>query len=322
MFVNWADLPSVTALTGTHWVAHWLEMAGSTTYAYHVVVSQSFDGGESWSEPLKPHTDDTPTEHGFVSLFAQNGDVAAIWLDGRKTGNEPSGDPTASGMTLRAAVIDADGNLHHEQLIDELICDCCQTDVAVAESGPVAVYRNRTVDEIRDIYVTRNVDAAWTAGESLNNDNWLIAGCPVNGPAIAARGNRVAAAWFTAANQDTAVSLKLSADGGESFGDQIPVAAGGTLGHVDTVILPDNSVVVSWLQMNADELGSLMVRRVAFDGTASADYVVATSVNKRSVPQMANVGNDLVFVWTDSSDTAARIRSARHSSESLPFADR
>lgn len=266
MFVNWADMPSVMALTETHWVAHWLEMAGNTTYAYHVVVSQSFDRGGTWSETIKPHTDGTPTEHGFVSLYPQDGKVAAIWLDGRKTGNEQAADPTASGMTLRSAVIDADGKLHHEQLIDELICDCCQTDVAVAQSGPVAVYRDRTVDEIRDISVSRNVERVWSPGVVLNNDNWQIAGCPVNGPAIDARGNRVAAAWFSAPDQRAAVQVKFSEDGGQSFGRAIQLATKGSLGHVDTVLLPDGSAVVSWLQSSSSGRGDLVARRVMADG--------------------------------------------------------
>ena len=311
MFVNWADMPSVMALTETHWVAHWLEMAGNTTYAYHVVVSQSFDRGGTWSETIKPHTDGTPTEHGFVSLYPQDGKVAAIWLDGRKTGNEQAADPTASGMTLRSAVIDADGKLHHEQLIDELICDCCQTDVAVAQSGPVAVYRDRTVDEIRDISVSRNVERVWTPGVVLNNDNWQIAGCPVNGPAIDARGDRVAAAWFSAPDQRAAVQIKFSEDGGQSFGRAIQLATEGSLGHVDTVLLPDGSAVVSWLQSSSSGRGDLVARRVTADGELGAIRQIASNVPARSVPQLALAVEDIVLVWIEMSGEITRIASAR-----------
>jgi hypothetical protein len=322
MFVNWADLPSVVPLSDKHWVAHWLEMAGEFTYSYHVVISQSFDEGVTWSEPVKPHTDDTPTEHGFVSLFSQDGNVSAIWLDGRKTGNEASNDPTTSGMTLRAATIDADGKLHDEQLIDELICDCCQTDVAVADSGPVAVYRDRTVDEIRDIFVSRNVDGEWEAGVPLNNDNWQIAGCPVNGPAIAAEGNQVAAAWFSVPEQEPAVRIIFSNNGGASFEQTIPLATDGALGHVDTVLLPDGSAVVSWLQSGKSGIGDLLVRHVTSDRRMGATHKIASNVPARSVPQMVLSGNDIVFVWTESKDKSSRIKSTRLPTESLPSANR
>jgi hypothetical protein len=317
MFVNWADLPSVVPLNGEHWVAHWLEMAGSLTYSYHVVITQSFDGGKTWADPIKPHTDDTPTEHGFVSLYPTNGKIGAVWLDGRKTGNEPSGDPTTSGMTLRGAVIDSEGALHDQHLIDDLICDCCQTDVAVAQSGPVVLYRDRTIDEIRDIFVSRNVGHEWTSGTALNDDGWQIAGCPVNGPAIAARDDSVAAAWFSVPGQKPAVQVRFSSDGGAGFDESIRLASAGTLGHVDIVMLQDGSAVVSWLQANPGGLADLVIRRVSADRQIGAVRTIASDVPARSVPQMALAGSDLVFVWTEATDGDTRIASARMGAAAL-----
>jgi hypothetical protein len=311
MFVNWADMPSVTALADDHWVAHWLEMAGPLTYSYHVVVAQSFDAGRNWSAPVKPHTDGTPTEHGFVSVYPHDGKVAAIWLDGRKTGGEHGGDPQASGMTLRSATIDAGNALHDEQEIDGLICDCCQTDVAMTAEGPVAVYRDRTVDEIRDIYVARHVDGRWQTGTALHDDNWRIAGCPVNGPAIDARGPAVAAAWFSVPGQAPAVQIKFSQDSAATFGPALKLAADGALGHVDTVMLEDGSAVVSWLQAAAGGRGKLVLRRVAPGGEMGPVFEVSGNAPARSVPQMAFTGEDLVLVWTEARDDGKRIASAR-----------
>ncbi len=311
MFVNWADLPSVTALAGDHWVAHWLEMAGPLTYSYHVVMAQSFDGGRTWSAPVKPHTDGTPTEHGFVSVYPREGKVAAIWLDGRKTGGEHGGDPQASGMTLRSAVIDADNALHEEQEIDGLICDCCQTDVAITAEGPVAVYRDRTVDEIRDIYVARHTGGRWQTGAALHDDNWRIAGCPVNGPAIAAHGEDVAAAWFSVPDQGPAVRIRFSQDSGANFGPAVKLAGDGALGHVDVVRLEDGSAVVSWLQASAAGLGNLVIRRVSPAGTTGPVLTVANGAPARSVPQMAISGDDLVLVWTEAHGEVKRVASAR-----------
>ena len=318
MFVNWADLPSVTPLGGDHWAAHWLEMAGSLTYSYHVVMAQSFDGGRTWSEPVKPHTDGTPTEHGFVSVYPFEGKVAAVWLDGRKTGGEHGDDPGKSGMTLRSAVIDADNSLHDEHEIDDLICDCCQTDVAITAEGPVAVYRDRTDGEIRDIYVARHTDGGWQAGVPLHDDRWQIAGCPVNGPAIAAKGPKVAAAWFSVPDQAPAVQVRFSADSGATFGPALLLADDGTLGHVDTVLLEDGSAVVSWMQAEADGRGSLVLRRVTPQGGMGPVVPVAGGAPARSVPQMGTSGDDLVLVWTEARDDAKRIASARVPPPPLP----
>jgi hypothetical protein len=311
MFVNWADMPSVTALADDHWVAQWLEMAGPLTYSYHVVMAQSFDGAQTWSPPVKPHTDNTPTEHGFVSVYADGDRVAAIWLDGRKTGGEHGSDPHGSGMTLRSAIIDADNKLHDEQEIDGLICDCCQTDVAMTAEGPVAVYRDRTMDEIRDIYVARHFDGRWQTGIALHDDNWQIAGCPVNGPAIDARGPAVAAAWFSVPGQAPAVQIKFSQDSAATFGPALKLAADGALGHVDAVMLEDGSAVVSWLQAAAGGRGRLSLRRVAPGGEMGPVFEVSGNAPARSVPQMAFTGEDLVLVWTEARDDGKRIASAR-----------
>jgi hypothetical protein len=321
MFVNWADMPAVTPLSENHWVAHWLEMAGPLTYSYHVVMAQSFDAGRSWSQPVKPHTDDTPTEHGFVSVYPYEGSAAAIWLDGRKTGGEHGGDAHTSGMTLRSAVLDAGNARHDEQEVDDLICDCCQTDVALTAAGPVAVYRDRTVDEIRDIYVARHVDGSWQRGVPLHEDSWRIAGCPVNGPAITARGAEVAAAWFSVPNTGAAVQLKFSADSGQTFGPALELSGDGALGHVDVVMLDDGSAVASWLQADADGLGNLVIRRAMPDGEMGSPVTVAKGVPARSVPQMAIKGDDLVLVWTEAQDEGKRIASTRMPVDSITALD-
>jgi hypothetical protein len=281
-------------------------------------MKQSLDGGRSWSESVKPHTDETPTEHGFVSVYAYEGNAAAIWLDGRKTG-EDSDNPAVSGMTLRSAALDAGNALLHEQEIDELICDCCQTDVAVTAAGPVAVYRDRTVDEIRDIYVARHADGRWQPGVPLNYDNWQIAGCPVNGPAIAARGSNLAAAWFSVPNQAPAVQLRFSDDSGATFGPAFKMASDGALGHVDVVMPADGSAVVSWLQADTGGRGNLVLRRVKPDGGMGPVTPIADSAPARSVPQMAIAGDYLVLVWTDAKDDTKRVTSARIPIDAVPL---
>ncbi len=321
MFVNWADLPSVVPLQDQHLIAHWLQKMPGGTYAYDVVAAQSIDNGRTWSASFSPHTDGTPTEHGFVSMFGRDDHVGMIWLDGRKAINEATDEPVASGMTLRAAFVDRDNGLHGEQLVDELICDCCQTDVAVAASGPVAVYRNRTSDEIRNIFVSRFVGDEWQAGRALANENWHIAGCPVNGPAIAARDDLVVVAWFSAANGLPVVRLSVSNDSGESFADAVEIATGSTLGRVGIALLDDDAVAVSWLQAGDQPLNDVRVRRVSVDGVTGPVQTVSSTAAPYSVPQMANDGSHLVFAWTEIHDDVRRVMSARVPISSLSSTD-
>jgi len=311
MFVNWADLPSVTPLGGGRLAAHWLQMSADLPYAYDVVYTQSTDSGATWSEPMRPHTDGTETEHGFVSTFPNGSRTGLIWLDGRKMVNEVTDNPVESGMTLRAAFVDTNQMLHGEQLVDELICDCCQTDVALTSSGPVAVYRDRSSEEIRDISVTRFVDGQWLPGRPIAKDHWEIPGCPVNGPSIAADGEAVAVTWFTGAESRPVVKLGFSKDSGETFSTPIEVIDGRILGRVGLVLLERNEVAVSWLQTGSEGTGDIYVRRISNDGTLGPAHVVSQGAASFSVPQMARAGEDLVFVWTESDNYVDRILSAR-----------
>ena len=311
MFVNWADMPSVQPIGSGRFAAHWLEMSADLTYSYDVVFVQSDDGGRTWSEPLRPHDDGTPTEHGFVSMFAAEDGTAMVWLDGRKTGNEATADPVATGMTLRAATVAPDSTISGEQVVDELICDCCQTDIAVAASGAIAVYRDRTADEIRDISVTRRIDGAWQTGAPIADDRWEIPGCPVNGPSIVADGEFVAVAWFTAAAGRPVVKLAISPDSGVTFSAPVEVAAGKVQGRVGLALLGDGGVAVSWLQSDESGRHPVYARRYSQDGMPGPARLVTPDAAAFSFPQIARAGHDLVFVWTETKDSKNSLRGAR-----------
>jgi hypothetical protein len=305
--VNWADFPSVVPLTAQQWAAHWLVKRPGGTYSYDIALSTSADGGTNWAVPLTPHTDDTPTEHGFVSVFPWSGGIGAVWLDGRNMAPDSGGKrpPESSneygGMTLRFARFGYDGEMLDEGEIDRLVCDCCQTDVALAAAGPVVVYRDRTSEEIRDISVTRYADGGWSEPITISDDQWHIAGCPVNGPAIAADGDRLAVAWYGAPNRERRVKLAWSQDAGKTFSAPMVVDEGGVSGGVDVVILADGGAAVSWLAKSENGVGQLRLRQVPMRGNAGPIRVIAEGEYPRGTgfPQMVKTGNQLVFAWPE-----------------------
>ncbi|MCO4812685.1 MAG: hypothetical protein KC572_13875 [Gammaproteobacteria bacterium] len=309
MFVNWADLPSVLPLGENRLIAHWLRYSADKTYSYDVVVSQSFDGGTTWDDAITAHTDGTPTEHGFVSMVPAPDGVSLLWLDGRNT---PDG-----SMTLRSAVITPDGQLTKEQEVDESVCDCCQTDMAITARGAVAVYRDRTAAEIRDISISRVENERWLPGRRVHADNWTIPGCPVNGPSIVARGEQVAVAWFTAASDLPVVKVVRSADSGVSFTDPLEIASGAINGYVGLAALEQGSLAVSWVAKNEAGDNVLRVRAVSGSGEPGPVQDVATIHQLRVFPQLAFVDDHLWFAWTDD-DTDQRYLAAARIPVTLP----
>lgn len=313
-FVNWADFPSVIALDDGSLAAHWLERSGPGTYAYDVRIARSGDGGLTWSTPFTPHRDGTPTEHGFVSLFARpGGALEAVWLDGRETSpGAGEHDHGGGAMTLRYAALGPEGATDREALLDPRVCDCCQTGAAVTSEGPLVVYRDRSGEELRDIAVVRLRDGRWTEPRTVSADGWRIEGCPVNGPAVAAQGRRVAIAWFTAAGDRPRVQVAFSTDAGAHFGPALRVDDGDPAGRVDAVLLDDGSALVSWVEA-MDAGSALRIRRAWSDGRLDAAVTVlpAGTPLGTGFPRMVRADGRLVFAWTADGVRTALMRVPR-----------
>jgi len=310
-FVNWADFPAVVPIDEGYWVAHWLERNGDRPYAYDIAVATSDDHGLTWTARQRPHRDGLATEHGFVTAIESQGTATLIWLDGRQMGEGASHDDSAAhgAMALATAEIRFDGAIAPEQLLDRAVCDCCQTDAATTPRGTLVVYRDREIDsERRDIAVMRRTRTGWSDPVLVHADNWVMRGCPVNGPAIDATGEFAAVAWFTAAERKPRVRIAMSRDGGDTFAAPVDLDGNAPLGRVDIVALPDGSVLVSWLAREAAE-SALHVARVSASDRIEGPWRVAHSSGARSAgfPQMIRSGEVLVLAWTEDSEPA-RIR--------------
>src|SRR5690606_37123069 len=281
-FVSWADVPSVVPVTSEVWIAHWLQVAPDSFAAYDIAYATSADGGRTFTEHGLLNDDGALAEHGFVSLFPWDGAIGAVWLDGRRLAElfesgefDPDGPPV--GTSLRFARIAHDGTIEAQGEIDELVCDCCPTGVALTGADPVVVYRDRSADEVRDIAVRRHAAGEWSAPTVLGPDGWRIEGCPVNGPAIAAHADTVVAAWFTAPAGQPRVRAARSDDGGATFGEAVDIDRDGAFGYVDIELLDDGDAVVSWWRREAPGRIELAIRRLRADGTLGEPQVVTTA---------------------------------------------
>ena len=303
-FVNWADVPSVIPLQHESMAAHWLQKSAASTYAYDVRLAFSKDRGRTWSPSVTPHHDGTKTEHGFASLFPMPGQGFGVaWLDGRQMKEGEHDGMDAGNMSLRGAMFGPDGSQASEMLIDDRVCECCPSAAAVTADGPIVAYRNRTADEIRDIYVSRLVGGKWTEPRAVHNDNWRIAACPVNGPALSARGRDVAIAWFTAVGDEGHVYAAFSSSSGETFGQPIRIDDVGAVGRVDVELLADGSAAVSWIEF-ANQRSEFRIRRAERTGSRSASLAVSGIASGRSsgYPRLARRGNELLFAWVEAGE--------------------
>lgn len=303
---NWADVPSV--MPGpSGWVAAWPQQRDE--HGYDLQWSRQAEDG-SWSTP-EPVSDATEgPEFGFISWApSPSGVLTAFWLDGR-------GSTTSHGgaMQLWTATASGEGMLDR-RMLDERVCDCCQTAAASTAAGAVVVYRDRDEDEVRDI---------WLAGPGpkqrrrVSVDNWRIEGCPVNGPSVSASGDALAVAWFSGASNPGHVFVAF-ATGDGSFSAPVVVDDGHPLGRVDLVWLDDASVAVIWIE-TVDETAEIRIRRVNQAGQLSVPLRVAWTEPSRQAgfPHVERVGAELALAWVELSGGASSIKAAKASIDVLP----
>ncbi|MFT4759153.1 MAG: hypothetical protein ACI9XO_002761 [Paraglaciecola sp.] len=319
-FVNWADFPSlVTYKTGgKNLAAYWLEKSANGTYDYDIHIIQSQDSGNNWGNEFIIHRDSIAAEHGFMTMVPLSNDrIFATWLDGRNTKTdqedpvENHGHSHGGAMTLRTAEFDIGDHVFEEAELDNRICDCCQTDAALTADGAIVVYRDRSEQEIRDIAIVRKEKGQWTTPHLVHADNWEIAGCPVNGPAVSAIERTVAVAWFTAANAKPTVKISFSQDSGKTFESPIIVSNHTPLGRVDVELLSKKEAIVSWLE-ETDNGAAIFAKKIARNGETEENILLTeTDPSRQSgFPTMVKMPDQMVYSWTaiDSVTTMTKIK--------------
>jgi hypothetical protein len=330
-FLNWADFP-VIAKNDENLLSTYLQKSSEDTYAYDIYVRYEMpyeEDGIAIGPPrvyqenyFKLHSDTTKTEHGFVSVVpAEEEGFFLSWLDGRNTGGSSHGDHSGHGggaMTLRAAYVDMYGEITDEIELDPRVCDCCQTSATITPNGPLVAYRDRSDEEIRDISVVRQVDGEWLEPQTIGNDNWEIAGCPVNGPSVDSFDNSVVLAWFTATGGEGAVQVVFSGDAGDTFGEPLRIDTGNATGRVDTVMLNNSEAVVLWMEPDGDD-EVILLMKITSEGKKDKPITVSkTSAERASgFPQLERFGNNLMIAWTDVTGETSSIKTATLSLDKL-----
>ena len=132
----------------------------------------------------------------------------------------------------------------------------------------------------------------------------MLPGCPTNGPAVSANGDRVAVAWFTAAHGKARVRVAFSRDGGATFGVPQDVDDGAPIGWTGIVFTEDDDAIVSWLEGQPGGGGQVRLRRLREGQRPGPSLVVADTRIGRATggtteaEKLASTRRDLARVLT------------------------
>jgi len=288
-----AELPEVMQLSDTLWLAHWVEMPKESSEAEFVYVSSSADGVR-WTPPVMAHKDKGEVQHGLASMIANGtasgaGEASVFWLFTPKGEDGPA--------YLMRTVVDATGKETKEEQIDTDVCACCSTAVTNTSKGLLVAYRDHTPADILDISVIRLENGKWGQPKNVHADNWKLDACPVNGPAVTAKGDRVAVTWFTGAQDSQRTLMAFSSDSGSTFGNAVVVSTGRSQGYTSVVLDDNGGAVVSWIEQGGDS-SKLLVRAIDPAGKAGPVLQVATgSRTNLGYPRLIRSGKDTLIAW-------------------------
>jgi BNR repeat-like domain len=286
-----AELPELVSLNDGTLIAHWVENGNGDSDAEYIFVSTSHDGAH-WTAPSMAHRDKSAVEHGLASIVASGpAEASILWLQALHGEDGP--------VSLMRTVVGADGKEIREEEIDKDVCSCCPTSVVRTAKGLLVAYRGHTPQDVRDIAVRRLEGAKWSPLKIVNADNWRINACPINAAVAAAKDDRVAVAWYTAADNSPRVELAFSTDAGATFAKPVKVSTSRASGYASTLLASDGGALVSWVEDGAK--GSrVMARKVSASGAAGPAIEVAQG-SKQSLgyPRLSSNGNDAWIVWGD-----------------------
>ncbi len=282
------NLPKIVFKPSGEIIALWgaSNPAAKNKYAGLVSYTQSFDEGKTWTDP-RPLTSDTASfdQRYYDLALLSDGEAAIIWLDNRKTS-------TREGSALFFAKTDGKNGFQNERLISQQCCPCCRTDLFVDSKGSIhALYRGIIEDSIRDMVHIVSADGAktFTAPERINEDNWVINGCPHTGPTMTENNEGLHYAWYTGGN--TAGSFYKGKNSSEK-----PASISRRGSHPQMATLSNNDIVVVWDELvessdkpskkigvqRRDMNGKMLLNKYITSDTSLSSYPVVYGINETS----------------------------------------
>jgi hypothetical protein len=273
--------------------------------------ARSITWGESFEKPIRLN-EKTPFA-GYPSLgVAPNGDVYAVWIDGR----DQQGDGYNNYSIYLARSTDQGATFGKNVRVASGICPCCRPTLNFGPQGEVMVFwRQVYPGSIRDMTVAVSSDSGQTFSppKRVAEDNWKINGCPDSGAATARSGNRVYVAWLTEASSEiSGVRLTWSDDGGKSWAPALlgsqgvldanfPALAAGGDGKVELVFQGrDSKQQAGWSNVGifAVEIGK--------DGRLSQPLAIPGIPSSATRPAIASGSGGRLYVSWTGEDKSAR----------------
>jgi hypothetical protein len=305
----WRGDPPTIAVSraGVVYVGWTARVESGSARGTDLYVSVSGDGAQSFSA-VKVNDDPRPASHGMHSLAVSNdGTIYVAWLDERNVVQPvPSSHAQGHHMETNRELFfsqSTDGGktfLPNKQIATE-VCPCCKTALAIGPDGRVYVgWRQVLPGNLRHIAIASSIDAGKTFSKPVivSDDRWVLAGCPVSGPAqaVAADGT-LRVVWYSEGQAgEKGLYWSESKDGGQTFAPRKEFFMGQTSGNPVAVSGPDNLHAV-WASGPGE--GSHL-EKARLDG--SGQVIREAGVTNAELPAAALSGDKMFTAYVGKSE--------------------
>jgi len=311
------------------------------TAGTRLLSSRSDDAATSFAPPIRVPGSEAPGNRGWESIAtARDGGVVAVWLDHRETSR---GDGSAAPMNhaehqhLASGQKPADG-VARAQLSKLMfaklgepdsarsltggVCYCCKTAIATDSAGGVyTAWRHVYAGNVRDLAFTKSSDGGRTFAPPVrvSDDNWVLDGCPENGPALAVdEAKRIHVVWPTlvpgatpASEPTLALFYSMSRDG-RQFTARQRIPTQGFPRHPQISLGRTGELIVAWDEQ-ANGTRRIAMARGANDDKGTPRFLrqqIGDSA-RAEYPVLARANDDTIVAWTSGSVGQTVIRTER-----------
>lgn len=238
--------------------------------------TESKDGGKTWTEPKNVDNDATPLVRGFFdAVVLPNDEIAVAYLKDVKNSTKHE------ERDLRIAIT-KNGIFQDEQLIDPVVCDCCNISLLVDGKGILNVYYRDNNDDIRDIAVMKSNDngISFSKSEIIHNDKWEIKGCPHSGASSVATKHGTLVTWFAGTPENGGVRI-VNQEG------KLLKILGATAKNAQ-ISADGKQVIWVWEEKNTEGVSAIYYSKIMDDVVADAVKVEASDKGQNASSIIAN----------------------------------
>jgi hypothetical protein len=314
----------------------WTAKSASGT---RLVSARSNDGGKSFGAAVSVPGGDASGNRGWESAaVTAQGDFVAVWLDHRevpaRTPGAQTGEAHQHGAATQRAPAEGVARAQLSQIffarlgepasaraIAPGVCYCCKTSVATGADGTIiAAWRHVYPGNVRDIALAKSSDGGRTFATPVrvSEDNWVLDGCPENGPAVAIDStNAIHVLWPTlvrasAGAEETMALFYATSKDDQRFTKRQRVPTEGVPRHPQLAVGPGGAITIAWdEQLKAGR--RIVVAKGISEGNNAVRFVrQSVSDGPGTYPVVASLANAAIVAWTSGTTGDTVLRVERH----------